>query len=82
MITGLIKADGRYIEELIIVFERNPEATIILVLVFWNLLDHVFGPKSRAVTPIARPFFLTPRVSNLAESDCLAHFTFYFLGSD
>jgi hypothetical protein len=60
-------ADRRYVEEKVIVGERDPEGAVIFVNKV-DLLLGGLGPAVRLVGPVAIPFFLSPRIANFDEA--------------
>ena len=57
----------RYVEELDVVLERDPEAPIVDLLQV-DLLFRALGPLVRLVTPVTLPLFSPPWVSDLNQS--------------
>ena len=71
-------ADSRYVEELVVVGERDPKATVVCVFVIYLALGE-FSPLGSTVRPIALPFFLSPRIANLQYAFSLSIIKFDYL---
>ena len=63
----VVVAYCRYVEELDVVLERDPEAPIVDLLQV-DLLLRALGPLVRLVTPVTLPLFSPPWVSDLNQS--------------
>jgi hypothetical protein len=55
-------AYGSDVEELVVIFEIDPEATVVFSLKFRHLFTSETVPLPRIVAPVAVPLFLAPRV--------------------
>ena len=77
----IVVADGRDVEELHVIIEANPEATVILVHQVYLTLRR-FGPLRRLVAPIALPLNFAPGVPDLNQALLLAVVKGDHFGSD
>jgi len=74
-------ADRRYVKELVVVGERDPEGAVIRIFVV-DLALGEFSPLGCAISPITFPFFLSPRVANLQYTFGLCIIKFDYFCSD
>ena len=59
-----LETNSRYIEELVVIFERDEESPIIFILVA-HFIFRGLGPPCPCITPVPPPLSLAPRISNL-----------------
>ena len=67
-VAGFKVADRCDIKEFIVVFEWDPEATIVFLHELRHLLPSEIIPQRRLVRPVSGPLSFAPRVSNQAKS--------------
>ena len=63
----VIVANRRDVEELEVVFKRDPETAVIFINEA-NLLLRALSPCGRLITPVSLPFLLAPWVANLNQA--------------